>query len=108
MMKDTLNETILTFDPKRHRDQVAELWRQVFAYPTAHNEPNFAIEKKIGANDGLFFVAEIDTKVAGTIMAGYDGHRGWIYSLAVLPEFRGRGIGTRLMRHAEECLAALG
>lgn len=31
-------------------------------------------------------------------MGGYDGHRGWIYSLAVKPEFRGLGVGTRLVQ----------
>ena len=40
----------------------------------------------------LFFVAEMDGVVVGTVMGGYDGHRGWIYSLAVWPEFRRRGI----------------
>lgn len=58
--------------------------------------------------DGLFFVAEAGGKLVGSIMAGYDGHRGWIYSLAVLPEYRGRGLGSRLMRHAEERLKLLG
>jgi len=58
--------------------------------------------------DGLFFVAEAGEKVVGTIMAGYDGHRGWIYSVAVLPEYRKRGLGSQLMRHAEERLKFLG
>jgi hypothetical protein len=40
----------------------------------------------------LFFVACGDARVLGTVMAGYDGHRGWIYSLAVSPEHRGQGI----------------
>lgn len=41
-------------------------------------------------------------------MAGYDGHRGWIYSLAVLPQNRLQGIGSRLVRHAEQQLQRLG
>jgi ribosomal protein S18 acetylase RimI-like enzyme len=41
-------------------------------------------------------------------MAGYDGHRGWIYSLAVMPEYRRAGIGSRLLDHAESRLIALG
>ena len=39
-------------------------------------------------------------------MAGYDGHRGWIYSLAVAPRFRRRGIATALVHHVEQALAA--
>jgi len=66
------------------------------------------IDKKLALGDGLIFVAEAGGAVVGSVMAGYDGHRGWIYSLAVLPEYRRRGVGSRLMRHAEEQLKLLG
>ena len=45
---------------------------------------------------------------SGTVMGGYDGHRGWVYSLAVVPEVRRRGVGTALMRHVERELAVRG
>jgi ribosomal protein S18 acetylase RimI-like enzyme len=41
-------------------------------------------------------------------MAGYDGHRGWLYSLAVDGSQRRLGIGTRLIAHAEAALVAMG
>ena len=41
-------------------------------------------------------------------MGGYDGHRGWIYSLAVSPEHRRHGVGTRLVRHVEARMSELG
>ena len=44
----------------------------------------------------------------GTAMAGFDGHRGWLYAIAVHPEFRHRGIGRDLVHHAEQALEALG
>ena len=44
----------------------------------------------------------------GTVMGGYDGHRGWIYSLAVDERERHRGIGTALVENIEESLKALG
>jgi ribosomal protein S18 acetylase RimI-like enzyme len=91
-----------------HRVQLIALWQQVFGYPDAHNQPGLAIDKKTAVADGLLFIAELDGKVVGSIMAGYDGHRGWIYSLAVLPEYRGAGIGSRLLQHAEGQLTALG
>ena len=47
-------------------------------------------------------------RVVGTVMAGYDGHRGWVYRLAVSPGHRGEGIAARLMRQAEAALAARG
>jgi ribosomal protein S18 acetylase RimI-like enzyme len=90
------------------RSQLAELWQRVFAYEAPHNAPELAIDKKLAVKDGLLFVAEIESKVVGSILAGYDGHRGWLYSLAVLPEYRRRGLGFRLVRHAEDHLRALG
>ena len=103
-----MQEGIRQFEPEAHRRQVVELWQCVFGYGTAHNAPHLAIDKKLAVGDGLFFVAEAGAKVVGSVMAGYDGHRGWIYSLAVLPGFRGRGLGSRLVRHAEERLKLLG
>jgi ribosomal protein S18 acetylase RimI-like enzyme len=103
-----MKESIHPFDARRHRAQVVELWQCVFAYNSPHNAPQLAIDKKLAVGDGLFFVAEVGRKVVGSVMAGYDGHRGWIYSLAVLPQYRRSCLGTRLMRHAEERLRLLG
>jgi ribosomal protein S18 acetylase RimI-like enzyme len=41
-------------------------------------------------------------------MAGYDGHRGWLYAIAVHPECRRTGLGSLLVRHAERALASIG
>ena len=90
------------------REQVMSLWRTVLGYETAHNEPSLAISKKIDANDNLFFVAEDKGKLVGTAMAGYDGHRGWLYAIAVHPNCRRAGLGSRLVRHAEQALVSVG
>lgn len=103
----TQTPTILTYDDALHRDQVVALWREVFGYPAAYNDPAYVIDSK-RAVDNLFWVVEVGGTVLGTIMAGYDGHRGWIYSLAVLPSRRGLGLGTRLLDHALAALKALG
>lgn len=100
--------TITRFDNQAHRDQGIALWKAVFGCESAHNEPSLAIDKKVAANDGLFFVAMIENNLIGTILAGYDGHRGWIYSVAVHPEHRKRGIGSQLVAHAERALTELG
>ena len=84
------------------------LWNQVFAYSEPHNRPELAIDKKLAVDDGLFFVALADNSVVGTVMAGYDGHRGWIYSLAVSPSHRRQGIGSQLVAAAEQALTAKG
>ncbi len=99
---------IETFVDGEHRDQVVGLWTRVFGYKDPRNEPGLVIDKKLAARDGLFFVALVDDRVVGTAMAGYDGHRGWVYSMAVLPGDRGKGIGTRLLEHAEGKLGELG
>ncbi|HLK13606.1 MAG TPA: GNAT family acetyltransferase [Fimbriimonadaceae bacterium] len=86
--------------------QVIALWDQVFAYPAPHNRPERAIQDKLAYQPELLFVATEGEKVLGTVMGGYDGHRGWIYSLAVAPEARRRGIGSALVRHVEGVLLA--
>ena len=100
--------TIRQYADATDRVQVVELWRKVFGYETAHNEPNLAISKKIAIKDGLFFVAVENESIVGTIMAGYDGHRGWLYSVAVDPGKRLNGLGSSLVIHAEKALADLG
>ncbi|AMS23960.1 GNAT family acetyltransferase [Pseudomonas synxantha] len=93
---------------RQHRTQVIELWQEAFGYDTAHNLPSLAIDKKLAVNDGLFFVATDKKAVIGTILAGYDGHRGWLYSVAVHADYRRHGLGSSLVRHAEQALTALG
>lgn len=101
-------QKIRQYQDTTDRLQVVELWRNIFGYETAHNEPNLTISKKIAINDDLFFVAVENTQIVGTIMAGYDGHRGWIYSVSVHPNKRHSGIGSSLVRHAESSLTKLG
>ena len=100
--------TITPYMDAVHRCQVIALWETVFGYEATHNKPSLVIDKKVEVDDHLFFVAVDDNAVVGTIMAGYDGHRGWIYSVAVSPSHRRQGIGSRLVSHAEHALACKG
>jgi ribosomal protein S18 acetylase RimI-like enzyme len=90
------------------RDAVIALWKDVFAYPAPHNDPAKVIRDKLAFQRELFFVAVLAGAVVGTVMGGYDGHRGWIYSLAVRPDVRRKGIGTALVKHVEQELAKRG
>ena len=99
---------ITAYDDARHRDEVIALWRTVFAYTQPHNQPALAIDRKLAVGDSLFFVALRGGAVVGTVMAGYDGHRGWLYAVAVPPTHQRQGIGAALVRHAEAALAARG
>ena len=89
-------------------ESVAKLWSAVFPNPAPRNVPHSVIAQKLAMQQDLFFVADMDGSVVGTAMAGYDGHRGWLYTVAVRPDVQRRGIGRALVRRAEESLAALG
>ncbi len=78
----------------------------MFAYSAPHNAPATVIRHKLAVQRDLFLVAVCDGALVGTVMGGYDGHRGWVYSLAVSPLARRRGVGTALMRHIERELTA--
>ncbi|KFE49427.1 GNAT family acetyltransferase [Pseudomonas congelans] len=99
---------IVEYSDPHHRLAVIQLWKTVFNDDMPHNRPDLSIDKKLAVDDHLFFVALADAEVVGTLLAGYDGHRGWLYSVAVDPQQRGKGLGTRLVRHAEKALADLG
>jgi ribosomal protein S18 acetylase RimI-like enzyme len=88
--------------------EVAALWQEVLPDSAPHNEPHGSIRRKLAVERDLFFVADEDGRVVGTVMGGYDGHRGWIYSVAVSPRYRGRGIGSALVRRVEAGLAGKG
>lgn len=107
-MNDTYPFEILEYNNVKHRGQVVSLWKDTFGYDTARNDPEFVIDQKIAMLDGLFFVAAQKKGVVGTVMAGYDGHRGWIYAMAVHPGHLKKGIASLLLSHAERRLACLG
>jgi len=89
------------------RDGLADLWRSVFSDAPPHNEPVRMIDSKLAVDD-LIFIAEDEEQIVGGCMAGYDGHRGWLYALAVRPELRRNGLGARIVQHALEALRGLG
>jgi ribosomal protein S18 acetylase RimI-like enzyme len=72
------------------------------------NDPRRDIERKLRVDPELFLVAVDDELVIGTVMAGYEGHRGWINYLAVDPSRRRQGVGSSLMEEAERLLAERG
>jgi len=54
------------------------------------------------------FVAEINGAIIGSCMAGYDGHRGWLYSVGVLQKYRRSGAGSALVKFAISSLQEIG
>ena len=97
---------IRCFD-ERDRRSVVELWERC-DLTRPWNDPGSDIDRKVDHADDMFLVAVRDGHVIGTVMAGYDGHRGWINYLAVDPGERGDHLGSRLMDAAERGLRGLG
>ena len=91
-----------------HFAGVKALWWEAFPNPQSWNEPEFAIPAKLAMQPELFMVAVDGEAVTGSVMAGYDGHRGWIYAVAVRESHRRCGIGSALVREAERRLQAMG
>src|SRR6266545_4142916 len=87
---------------------VIALWTEALPDTAPHNDPATAIRKKLAVERDLFLVAEVDGSVVGTVMGGYDGHRGWVYSVAVRPGHRLLGIGRSLIRYLEAALTGQG
>jgi ribosomal protein S18 acetylase RimI-like enzyme len=82
-------------------DGVIALWTEVLPDPAPHNEPRQSLRMKVDHDRELLLVAVEDGAIVGSVMGGFDGHRGWIYSMAVKPEHQRRGIGGELVRELE-------
>lgn len=87
---------------------VIALWNAVLPDAAPHNDPATSIRQKIAVERELFLVADLAGSIVGTVMGGYDGHRGWIYSVAVDAGHRRRGIGAALLRRLEADLKSRG
>ena len=100
------------------RTRVARLWESC-ELTRPWNDPYRDIDRKLDRDAELLLVGEAPASeaadgttttggVVATVMAGYDGHRGWINYLAVDPDHRGEGHGRTMMEAAETRLLALG
>jgi|TARA_B100001105_G_scaffold98997_1_gene79102 ribosomal protein S18 acetylase RimI-like enzyme len=100
------------------RTRVARLW-EACGLTRPWNDPYRDIDRKLERDAELLLVGEAPAsgaadgttttgRVVATVMAGYDGHRGWINYLAVDPDHRGEGHGRAMMEAAETRLLALG
>ena len=101
--------TNLEVRPYEEADQeaVVELWREC-GLVAPQNDPVKDIQRKLHVRRDLFLVGLLGARLVGTVMAGYEGHRGWINYLAVATDCRRRGFGRRLMEDAETLLRAAG
>jgi ribosomal protein S18 acetylase RimI-like enzyme len=97
------------FDFEQDYATVLALWQA--AGPGIHVSESDApseIAQKLQRDPDLFLVAEVDDRIIGTVLGGFDGRRGLVYHLAVDAAWRGRGIGSALMDAVEARLIARG
>jgi len=87
--------------------QIVELWNNV-GLMRPWNDPNKDIELSLAAESSMLFKAQKGNVLIGTVMAGYDGHRGWIYYLAVDPAHQKQGVGRKLYDTALDWLKEKG
>jgi ribosomal protein S18 acetylase RimI-like enzyme len=99
----------LQIRPYAHDDQarVVELW-QLCDLTRPWNDPVADIERCQQSNASELLVGEFDAQIAATVMCGDEGHRGWMYYVAVDPIHRQRGFGVQLVRAAEVWLESIG
>ena len=95
-----------------HFDGIRLLWRQAFPRDPPKDAAELSFPANLSMQPDLFLVAIDRDIVVGSavasIIAGYDGHRGWLYAVAVLQSHQRQGIATALVREAENRLIALG
>jgi ribosomal protein S18 acetylase RimI-like enzyme len=87
---------------------VEALWQEASPNDAPWNKASTAIVEKMRFQPDLMLVAVEGLLVVGWVMAGYEGHRGWISRIAVLRTHRHKRIGQALLLEAERRLAALG
>ncbi|WP_163337421.1 GNAT family acetyltransferase [Desulfopila sp. IMCC35008] len=92
---------------ERDRKNTINLW-QTCNITVPWNNPDRDIDRKLLVDPDLFLVLETQSAIIGSVMGGYEGHRGWIYYLAIAPDFRKRGYGKQLVFEIEKRLRQKG
>jgi ribosomal protein S18 acetylase RimI-like enzyme len=87
---------------------IEALWQEAFPNDAPWNKASVAVPEKMRFQPNLILVALEGPLVVGSVMAGYEAHRGWISRIAVLRTHRHKGIGQALLSEAERRLALIG
>lgn len=81
-------------------DGLVNLWERC-GLTRPWNDPKLDIERSAETPTSTVLIGTLSGQIASSVMVGHDGHRGWMYYLAVASEFRGRGFGKRTVEAAE-------
>ena len=93
--------------PLSLREQAVALWEEC-GLTRPWNDPHADLDRALSGESSTVLAVVDDGVLVGTAMVGHDGHRGWVYYLAVAPAARGSGLGRELMAAAEEWVVARG
>jgi ribosomal protein S18 acetylase RimI-like enzyme len=104
-----MSTVAITIRPARAADAqaVLEIWRSAGSRPSV-SDSAAALERLLATDATSLLVAELDGELVGTLIAGWDGWRGNMYRLAVLPEHQRRGIAGALVDEGEQLLRRKG
>lgn len=99
----------LLIRPFETEDQqaVIDLWHRC-DLTRPWNDPHKDIKRKLRVQPHLFLVGLVEQQIVASVMAGYEGHRGWINYLAVDPEYQRRGFARQIMERVENSLLVEG
>jgi len=92
---------------KDYQKALIELWKKCNLI-VPQNDPLEDIQNKIEFQPDMFLIALLNGKLIGSVMVGYEGHRGWLNYLAVSPDYQNRGYGRKLVEKAIAELQKLG
>jgi ribosomal protein S18 acetylase RimI-like enzyme len=91
----------------KYKTAVIALWKKS-GISAPQNDPSKDIERKMKVDPDLFLIGLVGDTVVGSVMGGYEGHRGWINYLAVDPDHQRKGYGRALMQAVEVLIHAKG
>ena len=109
-MKDSpvpRNVSIRPMTPADHT-AVVSLWKSLPGMGLSSADQADRVAGFLDRNPTTCLVAEVNGRIAGTVLGGWDGRRGYVYHLAVAGDLQGNGVGTALMDEVERRFTALG
>jgi ribosomal protein S18 acetylase RimI-like enzyme len=106
VIKQSVNLTIRPYQPK-DEEAIIQLW-QACNLVVPQNDPRRDIRCKLAVQPELFLVGLSGLDVVASVMAGYEGRRGWLNYLAVAPQHQRQGMGRRMVEAATDALEAMG
>ena len=87
--------------PESLREEAVALWHEC-GLTRPWNDPYADLDRALAGESSTVLAVLSDGALLGTAMVGHDGHRGWVYYVAVAPSAQGSGLGRVLMAAAEE------